>query len=400
MSLISDNNQDEFEDRDDHTPVNNLKNFSDHNANLELQLYDKTEIGNEKKDNTTNNVHFKSTGDAYADVDEEADDVETADLVGLEPKLRDAWIKMRKLDKKLAGLLKLEKKTRLETKALIEKNKADLEQLRLTSNHVESKLEAQNTAKFLSLTYVNIEEEENETTEHPIDHDELHTPLFKTQLSYNDDANQCNEDASNRANNLARNNFNQAPSSTKDKSKKSESIYTTTKSNFKSQSNSSQAESKTASHKSGKESEKNFIKRNIKLVQDTGGVYAMTPEEKIRLNELMADIEESENSANGNEPKQILDTFVGENNNLTYLVNYDPSLVAIDQGEGFTPNRDEAERLKQIDTIIDTKIVSRLNARSLNQFSDSNSILQDPSSNMKMLDSNSHIGVSVRKKKF
>jgi hypothetical protein len=46
-------------------------------------------------------------------VDDENSDVETEDLVLLEPKLRDAYIKMRKLDKKLFQVLKKERKVRM-----------------------------------------------------------------------------------------------------------------------------------------------------------------------------------------------------------------------------------------------------------------------------------------------
>jgi hypothetical protein len=58
------------------------------------------------------NVPFNSKENYsyYNSTDNNDDDVETADLMHLEPKLRDAWIKMRKLDKKLARLGKKEKR--------------------------------------------------------------------------------------------------------------------------------------------------------------------------------------------------------------------------------------------------------------------------------------------------
>lgn len=57
------------------------------------------------------------------------------DLVNMEEKLRDAWIKMRKLDKKLEKCCKQERMVKRETLALIEKNRAEIESLRIETNH-------------------------------------------------------------------------------------------------------------------------------------------------------------------------------------------------------------------------------------------------------------------------
>ena len=105
--------------------------------------------------------------------------METADLQHMEAKLRDAWIKMRKLDKKLARVLRRERQVKRETLRLIEKNRADLERLKYTTDHKESKLEADNTAHFLALSYIpdldDDELDEREMLQQPM------TPLFKTQ---------------------------------------------------------------------------------------------------------------------------------------------------------------------------------------------------------------------------
>lgn len=63
------------------------------------------------------------------------DEVELRDLEGMEQKLRDAWIKMRKLDLKLARCAQKERSVKRETLALIEKNRVELNQLRVDSNH-------------------------------------------------------------------------------------------------------------------------------------------------------------------------------------------------------------------------------------------------------------------------
>jgi hypothetical protein len=52
------------------------------------------------------------------------EEIDTSDLMHLEPKLRDAWIKMRKLDKILSRVLKREKQVKIETQALFQKSRA------------------------------------------------------------------------------------------------------------------------------------------------------------------------------------------------------------------------------------------------------------------------------------
>ena len=115
-------------------------------------------------------------------VEEEEEEVETSDLVNMEPKLREAWIKMRKLDLVLAKCCQRERNVKKETAALIEKNRADLERLRLESDRKETKQEAENTAHFLALSYVDLDEElEKKDFD---DMNEPSTPLFKTQVPY------------------------------------------------------------------------------------------------------------------------------------------------------------------------------------------------------------------------
>ena len=114
--------------------------------------------------------------------EEEEDEVDTSDLVNMEPKLREAWIKMRKLDLVLAKCCQRERNVKKETAALIEKNRADLEKLRLESDRKETKQEAENTAHFLALSYVDLDEELEKKDFDDIN--EPSTPLFKTQVPY------------------------------------------------------------------------------------------------------------------------------------------------------------------------------------------------------------------------
>ena len=81
------------------------------------------------------------------------DEIQTDDLKHLEPKLRDAWIEMRRLDKVLKRVMDKEKRIKLETKSLIEKNRVELELLKMTSDRKESKTEQENTENYIALQY-------------------------------------------------------------------------------------------------------------------------------------------------------------------------------------------------------------------------------------------------------
>lgn len=81
------------------------------------------------------------------------DDIKTDDLNYLEPKLREAWIEMRRLDKVLKRVSEKEKRVKLETKSMIEKYRVELELLKMTSDRKESKQEQENTANYIALSY-------------------------------------------------------------------------------------------------------------------------------------------------------------------------------------------------------------------------------------------------------
>ncbi len=298
---------------------------------------------NKSTDNNNNNK--KETDDNS--------DVETEDLDHLEPKLRDAWIKMRKLDKKLAQAVKRERQVKLETLKLIEKNRAELEQLKLETDHKESKQEAQNTAHFLALSYiVDLDEEvEKEILNQPM------TPLFKTQLP---DDEQLNSSRSINSSSYDQSIHKKPPPSPKQKPATSldhGSTDSTTKNTFKS---SSSLKSKQKSEKvAATVGKKDFIKRNIQLAQDIGGTLAMTETEKQRLNELLLEIDDL-NSAESN---KVVAQNDEDNNNSQLIVEYNPSNIQLAQGDGFTPDKNEQERLRQIETALSNR---RQNSTSIN----------------------------------
>lgn len=191
------------------------------------------------------------------------DEIDTSDLMHLEPKLRDAWIQMRKLDKKLAAVSKKERQVKRETIAFIEKSRAELELLRITSDHKESKQEAENTAHFLALSYVDLDEDlEKELKDNE---SELMTPVFKTQIPDLDES----ESSSNiKQTNLVENEFKkQRGNSIADSDnsiKKSETNSASTKSN-RTKTSKTNSTTTTKTQNNSKEKEKDFIKRNIKV---------------------------------------------------------------------------------------------------------------------------------------
>lgn len=208
-------------------------------------------------------IEYNASSDyKYTENKEEYEEVETADLMHLEPKLRDAWIKMRKLDKILVKVSKKERQVKKETVRLIEKNRAELEMLRLTTDHKETKMEAENTAHFLALSYVDLDDEIER--DYPLSEGPT-TPLFKTQLPDidEDDARSENDESrKSTASSIDLDSNNKKPTSsfttkTSTKSKTASNKSTTT----------TNTKNSTAKNKSQtlNQNEKDFIKRNIQV---------------------------------------------------------------------------------------------------------------------------------------
>jgi hypothetical protein len=237
---------------------------------------------------------------------------------------------------------------------LIEKNRADLERLKYTTDHKESKLEAENTAHFLALSYIpDLDDElEKEMFRSPM------TPLFKTQPL--DDMVESEKNSTTRSSSTlnesssSNNNNNKKPPpapNSKSDSKKSNSFKPAA-------SNSSDKDNK----KSSDNNKKNFIKRNIELAQEAGGSLAMTDVEKQRLNELLLDMDEFPKGtaqpevANSATPGQKV--IENEEDNSQIMVEYNPFVIQLVQGDGFTPDRNDSERLKHIDSVLERRSFS------------------------------------------
>ena len=101
---------------------------------------------------------------------DDSDEIKTDDLNHLEPKLRDAWIEMRRLDKVLQRVSDKEKRVKSETKSLIEKFRVEMDLLKMTSNRKESKQEKDNTDNYLALSYFDTKYEENNDIEGKINY--------------------------------------------------------------------------------------------------------------------------------------------------------------------------------------------------------------------------------------
>ena len=289
---------------------------------------------------------------------------------------------MRRLDKKLALVSKKERQVKRETVALIEKNRAELQLLRLTSDHKESKLEAENTAHFLALSYIDLDDEIDR--EINSNGSEILTPVFKTQLpDLNEESNESSRLSTPKNETIeTKNNISSKSETTSNftKSSKTKSTTNTTK---------SKNTTSTANSKNPKGADKNFIQRNIKLAQDAGGALAMTEEEKQRLNEILLDMDNLENDKNNTN----LNELNGENGTL--LVEYNPMLVTLADGDGFKPNQDELEKLKRINTALEKRNYSRsTNSRV------SGMISQSQFNNPHVIESDAYYGLMVNILKF
>jgi hypothetical protein len=228
-----------------------------------------------------------------------------------------------------------------QTKRLMEKYRLDLERLKYTTDHKESKLEADNTAHFLALSYVpDLDEElEREIAESPM------TPLFKTQLNM--------EDAEDR--NSTTNSFRSPAASVSNEPLSKPPPAPDPPSHIKKKS--------TTTSKAGHASnnKKNFIKRNIELAQEAGGTLAMTDEERQRLNELMIDMDEVAAAKKPDlTPSSKSEMLESEESNSSQqiVVEYNPMAVQVAQGDGFTPDPSDSHRLKQIDSVLERRTVS------------------------------------------
>jgi hypothetical protein len=207
---------------------------------MDLDLY---------KDNFEQKINHLENKDEPIDYQIE-NEIETSDLQHLEPKLKEAWIKMRKLDKILEKVCLKEKKVKIETQQLISRNRKELELIRLNSEHKESKSEAENTAHFLSLSYINVDDDMIKELDF---NNEPSTPVFKTQLP-DTDRDRINDSSLNSHTRIKEN----------DKLSKTNSIKSSN--NLSSNTNKTTHSQKKNSYDPSDLHEKNFIRRNIEVI--------------------------------------------------------------------------------------------------------------------------------------
>jgi hypothetical protein len=161
-----------------------------------------------------------------------------------------------------------------------------------------------NLRRFLAL-----DEEILKLDNHYVDDEYVHTtePIFKTQLS------EQSSDSSSRTKS-GTNDVNRQTNMSTGKQKKRTSV----------------ASSSHATRDKRKTSEKDFIQRNIELAKEAGGTWALTEQEKQRLNELLDD---------------KTDTVV----------------VPCEQStDGYVPSMNECQRLKQIDDLLEREYYNPL----------------------------------------
>ncbi|CAD5119815.1 DgyrCDS8399 [Dimorphilus gyrociliatus] len=219
----------------------------------------------------------------------------------IDPKLKEAIIQMKKLDRILKKKVKREKEVKRDRILLERRLKEELQQL--ANDKGESREVKQNMSKFLALTLpvshnqgVDVEKDDFSMSP-PL------SPVFATQPP--------EQPGSQRSQNTQ--------NSASEKSSE----------RGKSRSNPSQASST-----SMKNRRKNFIKRNKELAADAANSIAMTDDEKKRLADLLSDID--------NIPDSIEESSVYSGHTLT--------TVSVPSERGFQPEIEEQERLEAIDS--------------------------------------------------
>ncbi|ELT93890.1 hypothetical protein CAPTEDRAFT_222096 [Capitella teleta] len=256
-------------------------------------------------------------------------------LEGLDPKVKDAILRMRKLDKVLEKKIRREKAVKKDRILLQRRLRKELEELDQgkKSGTVDEK---RNMEKFLALALPPSHSIELEVNE--LDNDEevkgclavvpfivdggvllddseseCVTPVFQTQVP---------EDESRTSSKSADQSDARGPASAATTSGRSQG-GSSASSRFTGRSKSS-TESKAARKK-----RKDFIKRNMELAGDAANTIAMTDDEKHRIEGLLSDLE------------VIPEMELFDNSN--------PYQIVLSTAEGFRPSEDEIKRLDQID---------------------------------------------------
>lgn len=243
-------------------------------------------------------------------------------LDDLEPKLREAIIKMRKLDKILTKRVRREKEVKRDRILLERRIRREIEALNSEKPDEYKEVRA-NEQKFLSLE---LPSRHNEGVTIP---DEFTgEEVFATQLNEEEYPGLHSHRSTSQGKHHS------------DRSRKSEKGSSKAGSIGGGESESqADSESVTSGSRAGesrrkhKQRGKDFIKRNKELAADAQNLIAMTEEEKKRLEELLADV----------------DTLADVPDQPGDLDEDNPFQIAIKPGEGFHPDADESRSLTSID---------------------------------------------------
>ncbi|XP_069118398.1 kinectin-like isoform X2 [Argopecten irradians] len=243
-------------------------------------------------------------------------------LDDVDPKLKDAILKMRKLDRILAKKMKREREVKKDRILLQRRIKNELADLKSDGAN-ERKEEKMNTSKYLALT---LPPSHNEGVELS---NSTNEPVFTTQLNEQDypDVHKQNGEAggSNRQRRGSSHRSNTASERSDCNSQQDSELGSET---------SSMTGSKSGKRKKRK---KDFIKRNKQLAAEAENPVPMTEEERARVSQLlegldaMPDVLEEEESVNGD--------FTSN-----------PFQVAVRPGEGFQPEAEDQQSLSNIDS--------------------------------------------------
>ncbi|CAF1256754.1 unnamed protein product [Adineta ricciae] len=243
-----------------------------------------------------------------------------------EAKLDDAYLKMKRLDRALEEAFEKEKQVKIETMSLMKKLRNEMQSMggviRDDTNelsHAES-----NLRRFLAL-----DDEILRLDGYPNEPNNPHSTesIFKTQL--NDPLDDSHSTHKSEKGSVHHPN----PSSVNSKKKSSIS------------SNSTLNNKRNLKKDKMPPPEKDFIKRNIQLAKEAGGTWALTDDEKQRLNQLL------------NEDEQA---------NAVALAN--------EQINGYIPSFNENQRLKEIDDLLEKEYYNPLLNHQLRKHNDTNDI--------------------------
>ncbi|KAL3873185.1 hypothetical protein ACJMK2_036332 [Sinanodonta woodiana] len=266
------------------------------------EMKSELEIYQAKMEALEREARGRPAGDGDAGNEAEAE----ADLI--DPKMKEALDKMRKLDRVLAKWIKKEKQVKRDRILLERRLRSEIEAMK--SGGREHKDVANNAQKFLAL-----ELPPHHNAGIVLTDDGTEEPVFATQLNENEYPYLRTRDGN--------------------KTKDSASQQQDTDSKSSRDGESSQGtRSVDGEKKHRRRHGKDFIKRNKELAANADDVIAMTEEEKKRLEDLLKDVD--------NLPDEAESENISESS-------YNPSQVAIHSGEGFQPDTDDMMSLAGID---------------------------------------------------